>query len=184
MLRSVADKAIEIQHDGFQHFRWRRLLIGEQHNHQTRFPVLFAVFVFRLGDAIGEDDQPIAALQRDLSRFVDSVLLDAERNAARWPALDGSCLAAQDGRVVSGVDVGQAARCRAVLGDECGGEPAAILAIAAGLVVHAAYQVSQRTRDAGQRLQAGLVGGHQHGSGHALASYIGDGDQVRAAGRI
>ena len=56
-------------------------------------------------------------------------------------SLNSTCMASQDGRVVSGVDVDQVARCGIVFGDECGGEPASILAVAAGVLIHTIYQI-------------------------------------------
>jgi hypothetical protein len=90
VLGGVGDKAIDVLHDGGQHCRRGQGLVGEQHNHQARFPVLFGAGVFRFGYAIGEDDQPVAGRERDLSRFVGSILNDSERNAARLKALDGT----------------------------------------------------------------------------------------------
>jgi hypothetical protein len=85
LLWSVADEAIQIQHDGVQRYRRRRCQVGAQHSYQTRFPVLFGAVVFCLGHPIGEDDEPIAALQGDGSRFIKSVVLDSERNTADTP---------------------------------------------------------------------------------------------------
>ena len=48
------------------------------------------------------------------------------------------------GSIVSGIDVGESAGCGIVLGDKCRGESTAILAIAASVTIHAAYQLGQR----------------------------------------
>ena len=90
----------------------------------------------------------------------------------------------EDRRVVAGVDVFQCVRGGIVFGNECGGEAAAVLAVAAGVVVHAAYQFGERFGGTGERFEAGLIGGHKHGRGHALAGYVGDGYQISAAGRV
>ena len=85
------------------------------------------------------------------------------------------------GIVVSGIDVGQQTSCGIILGDEGSGEATSVLAVGAGVAIHAANQLDQRAGRNGQRLQAGLEGRHQHGRGNALAGHIGDGDQERLA---
>ena len=82
-----------------------------------------------------------------------------------------------------GVHVAQAARRRVVLGNEGGGKAASVLAVVAGVVVHAARQLGQRARGGGEGFQARLVGGHQHGRGNALAGNVGNGDQICSARR-
>ena len=75
---------------------------------------------------------------------------------------------------MSGIDVGQDARGGIILGDKCSGEAAAVLAVAAGVAIHAADQLGQRAGSGGKRLQAGLKSRHQHGRGNALAGDVGN----------
>ncbi len=95
MLRGIGDEAIEVLHDGGQHCWRRECLVGEQYDHQTRFIVLFGARVFRFGHAISEDDQPVTARERDLSRFVGSILQRRRaefrpHQGARWLRCGGA----------------------------------------------------------------------------------------------
>jgi hypothetical protein len=104
------------------------------------------------------------------------------RHASDLQALDAAGLTPQDRVVMAGIDIGQSPGHRIVLGDERGGEAAAVLAVAARIGVHASQQFDQRARPCAKRLQAGLKSGHQHGGRNAFPGYVSHRHQKRLAG--
>src|SRR6266446_5168093 len=57
-----------------------------------------------------------------------------------------------------------------------GGKAQSTLAVGAGVLVHVRYQLRQGDLRGGKRLEAGLKGRHEHGSGDAFTGNIGHGE--------
>ena len=100
------------------------------------FSVFLLKIVLGFDYAISEGYQPIATLKCHFAGLVEGIFHYAKRQPSDCEPFDDAGLTAQDGIVVSGVDVGQSARHRIEFGNKCSGEAAAILAVAAGIAIH------------------------------------------------
>src|SRR5260370_3199704 len=85
-------------------------------------------------------------------------------------------MAAQNGLIVTGVDVSEQAASRVVLSQKRGSEAQAALAVRTCVLVHASDQLWKGSGSRGKGLEACLKGRHQHGGRNTLASDIGDGE--------
>ena len=77
---------------------------------QPRLAELLVVVVARFGQAVGEEDEPIAGAERDVRLFVLGVGDHAQHRAACAEPLDRSVGAHEHRQVVPGVAVGEHAR--------------------------------------------------------------------------
>src|SRR6266853_5285307 len=85
-------------------------------------------------------------------------------------------MAAQNGLIVTGVDVNEQAASRVVLSQKRGSEAQAALAVRTCVLVHASDQLWKGSGSRGQGLEACLKGRHQHGGRNTFAGDIGDGE--------
>ncbi len=74
---------------------------------------------------------------------------------------------------MTGIDVGEDAPGGVVLGEEGSGETQSALAVGASVLVHIRHQFRQGDLSGGERFQARLKRGHEHGGGNALAGDVG-----------
>src|SRR5580700_4975468 len=142
----------------------------------------FAGSVEGFDDAVGEEDKRVAGLQRDFGGREGGFGGDAERESGGFKAFGGRICAADYGRVVTGVDVGKAARSGIELCEDGGGEALAAEAVGASVVIEAGGECAQREAYGGDGTQAGLKRGHQQSGWNAFAGDVGHDEHEFAAG--
>src|SRR5438445_635535 len=96
---------------------------------QPHLAVFFIASIDGLDQTVGEDDEPIRWSENDAGRFVLRFRLNAEGQSADVKALDQSVGAAQDRRVVSGIDVIKQSTVGVVLPKKRRGEAQSALAV-------------------------------------------------------
>jgi hypothetical protein len=120
---------------------------GSQGTHEiqkARFAELISLIVEGFDDAVGENDQRIALLERDFTDFIVRFRLDAERHAAAVEAIHATGDAEQDRSVMAGVYVAKRASLRIEFGQKCGGEAASFGTVSARILIELGDEFSER----------------------------------------
>src|ERR1700692_808622 len=106
VLRSRADKEIQVGHEALQQFFGRCRDAGCKCAEQTRLVELFVVSVHRFQQTGGKNNQPTPGSQRSACRSILRFRLNADGQSTHIETFDQSRAPAQDRSVVTGINVG------------------------------------------------------------------------------
>src|SRR5579872_1369619 len=105
MLWRISHEEIDFRHQALQHLGRFYSFVVFDRGEQPRLSKFFLARILGFHYSVGKDDQPIARRKRDLCRLILHVGHDPERQAANIEAFDLSAGTAQDGVIMSRIDV-------------------------------------------------------------------------------
>src|ERR1022692_2835973 len=129
MLRGCSDEEIQLRHQALQHLTRSGRGGRADSTQKPLFTVFLLAEVFCFHQSVGEDDEPIAGCERYCRRFILRFGLNADGQSADVETFNRSVAAAQDGSVVTGIDVMEDPPGRVVLREKSCGEAQSTLAV-------------------------------------------------------